>query len=884
MEIFKIRNLSFTYPKREETALNEVNLSINQGEFVTVCGKSGCGKTTLLRLLKPALSPFGRIEGEILFCEKVLNDYSQREQAEKIGFVLQNPDNQIVTDKVWHELAFGLESLGFSTPEIRGRVSEMAAFFGIEEWFYKNVSELSGGQKQLLNLASVMVMQPSVIILDEPTSQLDPIAAQEFLQVLKKINLELGTTIIISEHRLEETFPVSDRVVVMDNGKIIADDTPKCVGEILRELNNDMYDALPSPMRIWSRVENDLECPVSVKEGRSWLREYSKTHTLNYENQDLEYAEKEEVAVELKNVWFRYDKNSCDIIKNTELKIFKGEIYAVLGGNGVGKTTLLSLISGSNTPYRGKVLINENPISEISGLYSGVLGVMPQDPKSLFAKKTVKLELMEMLSDCKMETAEKEEKIKQIAKLCRIESLLDYHPFDLSGGEQQRTALAKILIRRPQILLLDEPTKGLDAGFKKIFAEILRELTENGVTVIMVSHDIEFCAEYAHRCAMLFDGAITSQGMPKEFFSGKSFYTTAVSRMTRNILPDAVLVDEVVSACGGKPLSREQKSVLEYAFKEDESIRPEKIESDKGKKVKNHPVLGVIFSLLFLACCYLQFGNSLSVDITYIHLISMIMLGLAVGCFIPKRKSKIQNIQQPIKDRKLTKQNLVSVLTVLVAVPVTIFIGVFYLGDRKYYFISLMIIFEILIPFFMGFEGRKPQIRELIIISVLSAVAVAGRTAFYMLPQFKPVAALVIIAGVCFGGETGFLVGAITAFVSNFFFGQGPWVPWQMFAFGLIGFLSGILFRIGLIRGKKTSLSVFGFIATLVIYGGIINPSSLLMMQAEINAEAVISSYVMGFPFDLIHAVSTAFFLWFISEPMIEKMERVKSKYGLIGN
>lgn len=271
-------------------------------------------------------------------------------------------------------------------------------------------------------------------------------------------------------------------------------------------------------------------------------------------------------------------------------------------------------------------------------------------------------------------------------------------------------------------------------------------------------------------------------------------------------------------------------------------------------------------------------------DITYIHLISIIMLGLAAGCFIPKRKSKIQNIQQPIKDRKLTKQNLISVLTVLVAVPVTIFIGVFYLGDRKYYFISLMIIFEILIPFFMGFEGRKPQIRELIIISVLSAVAVAGRTAFYMLPQFKPVAALVIIAGVCFGGETGFLVGAITAFVSNFFFGQGPWVPWQMFAFGLIGFLSGILFKIGLIRGKKTSLSVFGFIATLVIYGGIINPSSLLMMQAEINAEAVISSYVMGFPFDLIHAVSTAFFLWFISEPMIEKMERVKSKYGLIGN
>ena len=219
---------------------------------------------------------------------------------------------------------------------------------------------------------------------------------------------------------------------------------------------------------------------------------------------------------------------------------------------------------------------------------------------------------------------------------------------------------------------------------------------------------------------------------------------------------------------------------------------------------------------------------------------------------------------------------------ILFLIPLTIYTGIFFFGDRKYYFISLLIIIETMIPFCMAFESRKPKARELIIISVLCAIAVAGRAAFFMIPQFKPVVALVIIAGVCFGGETGFLVGAVSGFVSNFFFGQGPWTPWQMFAFGIIGFLAGILLKIGFLKKTRTSLCIFGFLATFIIYGGIMNPSTIIQTQVNLNFKMIIASYLSGAPFDLIHALATAFFMWFISEPMIDKLERIKVKYGLV--
>ena len=831
MESFKIQNLSFTYPNRENQTLNNINFTVKQGEFVTLCGKSGCGKTTLLKLLKPSLAPFGATEGTILFENRLLSSYKAKEQAALIGFVMQSPDNQIVTDKVWHELAFGLENLGVSTPEIRTRVSEMVSFFGIESWFHKKVTELSGGQKQMLNLASVMALHPSVLLLDEPTSQLDPIAAQEFLQTLGKINRELGTTVILTEHRLEEAFPLSDRVIVMDNGEIIADDTPRRVGEILHRENHEMYLALPAPMRVHGAVDNTLSCPMTVREGRIWLENISKQITLHPELIPEAQPQRESLhtVVEIKDAWFRYEKNAPDVIKGLNLSVGKGELFAIVGGNGTGKTTALSLIAGLQKPYRGAVFIKGKSLFKTKDLHRGILGVLPQNPQSVFAKKTVYLDLLEMLDESELSKAEKAARVQEAAALCRIDDLLDSHPYDLSGGEQQRAALAKVLLNTQEILLLDEPTKGMDVQFKTEFADILKNLKAKGVTVVMVSHDIEFCAEYADRCAMFFDGNIASVGSPREFFAGKSFYTTAANRMARTRLLNAVLVEDIITACSG--------------------ALPQKPSSKVGT---NKP-----------------------------HKEGMEKTAAKELTALRKKERGTEMACQPKKARKLSKRALISVALILLAMPLTIYVGVRFLENRKYYFISLLILLEAIIPFCVMFESRKPRARELVTLSVLCALAVAGRTAFFMLPQFKPVVALVIIAGVCFGGETGFLVGAVTGFASNFFLGQGPWTPWQMFTFGIIGFIAGILFKHGFLRKTKTSLSIFGFLATFLLYGGIMNPASVIMWQNTITRNMILSAYLAGVSFDIVHALSTAFFLWILSAPMLEKLERVRVKYGL---
>ena len=876
MESFKVENLSFSYPNRTEKALDNVSLTVNQGEFVLLCGKSGCGKTTLLRLLKPTLAPFGDLSGTILFNGRLLADYDAKEQASSIGFVMQNPDNQVVTDKVWHELAFGLESLGYKQTEIRTRVSEMASFFGIQSWFYKKVTELSGGQKQLLNLASVMAMQPSVLILDEPTSQLDPIAAGEFLKTLEKINRELGVTVILTEHRLEDAFPMADRVIVMDNGKIIADDVPNEVGKILKSNNHDMYEALPTPVRVHGCIKSSLPCPLTVRDGRIWLEEYAKENVLNTAIIPKDKTQdKADAIIELNDAWFRYEKEMPDVVKKFNLSVGKGEFVCLVGGNGTGKTTALSLISGLNTPYRGDVKIKGQSISKIKNLYDGLLGILPQNPQSVFVKKTVYLDLMDMLSDKKLSAEEKEQKVQKISLLCRIENLLESHPYDLSGGEQQRAALAKILLIEPEILLLDEPTKGMDAHFKEEFADILLNLKANGVTVIMVSHDIEFCAEYADKCALVFDGSITSVDTPREFFKGKNFYTTSANRMARTRLSDAVLAEDIILACGGTVEKSERKSRHIELHKAPNKIKPQK---EKMKKLTPARIIsGSIFALLFVLTTIISY-----LGLYPLAIFSVIEFAAMCISFFPQKNIGIEVIQVPKSDRKLTKRAIVATFLILLLIPLTIYVGVFFFGGRKYYFISLLIILEAMIPFFMVLESRKPKARELIVISVLCAIAVTGRAAFFMLPQFKPVVALVIIAGVCFGGETGFLVGGLTGFISNFFLGQGPWTPWQMFTFGIIGFVAGILFKKGFLRKTKASLCIFGFIITIVIYGGIMNSASVIMWQNKINWDMIASAYIIGVPFDLIHALGTAFFLWFISEPMIDKIERIKIKYGLV--
>ena len=553
MAHFKIENLSFSYPKREHKVLDNINLEIHKGEYIVLCGSNGSGKTTLLRHLKSVLAPHGTTEGEIYFEGALLKDVSLRDQSSKIGYVMQDPDAQIVTDKVWHELAFGLESLGCDVRTMRMRVAEMASYFGIQSWFHKNVAELSGGQKQLLNLASVMAMQPEVLILDEPTSQLDPIAATDLLNTVRKINLELGTTVIITEHRLEEVFHAADRVVLMEKGRIIACDSPRNIGESLGSTDSDLFCTLPSTMQIRYRVGGNLPYPLTVREGRQWLSDTFKNIEIKYDSIDtaMPSEETEKPVLELKEVWFRYEKDMPDVLKGVSLKLKEAKIHAIVGGNGTGKSTALKAICGICKPYRGKVKVFGKDIGKYksSELFENCLAMLPQDPKSLFVKKTVQEDLEEMFTGKKLTKEEIEQKVSDVAKLCRVEHFLDSHPYDLSGGEQQRAALAKVLLCNPKILLLDEPTKAIDNSFKAKFAEILKDLTAGGVTVLMVSHDVEFCAKTADEVSMFFDGGITTTNTPNRFFSQNSFYTTAANRMSRHIFKNAVNNEDVIELC-----------------------------------------------------------------------------------------------------------------------------------------------------------------------------------------------------------------------------------------------------------------------------------------------------------------------------------------------
>lgn len=576
MNCIEVKNFSFQYPKESHAALYQVSMEVEEGSFVVLCGKSGCGKSTLLRQFKSVLASHGEKKGEILYGGQNLEDVDLRTQSAEIGYVLQNPDNQIVTDKVWHELAFGLESLGYDTPTIRLRVAEMASYFGIHSWFLKNVSELSGGQKQLLNLASVMAMHPKLLILDEPTSQLDPIAASDFLETVRKINRDIGTTVILTEHRLEDVIPWADKVYVMDKGRMIADGTPNEIGEQLRTMGHDMFLSMPAPMQIYAGTNSSLRCPLTVSQGRRWLSEELETKGIKIKkegNQEetakkkssifeklaalKKEPEKEIPEIRIKDVWFRYERDLPDVVKGLSLDIKKGEIFAVVGGNGTGKSTAMSLIARIRFPYRGKIYLEGKEIGKYSDddLYHGFLGVMPQNPQSLFVKKTVKEDLYEVIDGKRERKSEaypiemkKKDAVEGIVSLTRLEGLLERHPYDLSGGEQQRLALAKVLLLRPKILLMDEPTKGIDNHYKKELGEILRKLSEHGVTILMISHDVEFCAQYADRTGLFFQGNVVTSEESKKFFAGNNFYTTAANRMARNYFPNAVTVEDVVKA------------------------------------------------------------------------------------------------------------------------------------------------------------------------------------------------------------------------------------------------------------------------------------------------------------------------------------------------
>lgn len=550
MEVIKIENLSFAYPECTHQAIDNISMSVNEGEFVLICGKSGCGKTTLARQLKPVLRPKGVTSGEVYYRGRRMDELSEYEKAAAIGYVMQDTDTQIVTDKVWHELAFGLENLGLDNATIRRRVAEIANYFGINEWFGKKTCELSGGQKQILNLASVMVMNPDVLILDEPISQLCEVAANEFLHLIKRINEELSTTIIMIEHRLENIYHMADRVAVMEDGRLIAYGNGRDVAGQIME--NEYYEALPAAAKIYKElgVESD-SIPLNVKEGRRYISGIvCSSGEINHKGTTTHNAQRKknifksghsqkEVALKLREVYFRYEKNGKDIIYNLGMEMKKGSFNVILGGNGSGKTTLLSVIAGIYKPYRGKVK-----------LYGNSVGILPQNPETLFIKDTVYEDLRMAVSNSEYKKNDMQDKIiADIADRLDITGCLDRHPYDLSGGEKQRAALAKVLLTKPDILALDEPTKGFDFFHKKKLGALLKGLSHEGITVLMVSHDIEFAAEYADVCMMYFEGDIVCSGTPYEVFAGNRFYTTAANRIAGNYFEGVLTKEDVIREC-----------------------------------------------------------------------------------------------------------------------------------------------------------------------------------------------------------------------------------------------------------------------------------------------------------------------------------------------
>jgi energy-coupling factor transport system ATP-binding protein len=539
MAHIELNNVTFSYPNVSEPAIRNLSLKIEKGEFVVLFGASGSGKSTLLRLLKKEIQPYGNLSGEIL-----INGQSAIEtegQASDIGFVFQDPENQVVAEDVLHELVFGLENIGLSTAEMRARVAEMVHFFGVESLLQRNTHELSGGKKQQINLASVLLMQPNILLLDEPTAQLDPVSSRELLDLLKRINDEFGMTIILAEHRLEEVFTLADQIIMLEKGQVQIGGSPKQVLKDVWDSANKAY--VPSIPALFFSMDGHGSVPLTVKEGRNWIR--NSAQSIKKEVQRSNHKSLGNEVFQVKKIIFRYDKKADFILKELDFSLKEGEFYALLGGNGSGKSTLLKVLAGLLTPEHGKINLVEKPLKKYKcNEISKIVGYLPQNPKQFFIEDTVEKEIQNTIIQWGITNRNE---IHLIIKELDIGHLMSSHPYDLSGGELQKAAIACLLIRKPKILLLDEPTKGLDPISKQDLVKILFKLKSEGVTVLISTHDVEFAAQNATKCGMMFQGTITSEDVPENFFHGNFFYTTMFQRLFREISTSSV--KEEVNQC-----------------------------------------------------------------------------------------------------------------------------------------------------------------------------------------------------------------------------------------------------------------------------------------------------------------------------------------------
>lgn len=920
MEIFSLRQLSFRYPECSKAALDQIDLSIKQGEFLLLCGLSGSGKSTLLRLLKPQMAPAGSLQGELRYRGRVLVDLSPARQAREVGYVGQSPENSLVTDKVWHELAFALESLGERPEKIRLRVAEMANYFGIQHWFHKSVNELAGGQKQILNLAAVMTTDPSVILLDEPTSQLDPVAAVEFMDMVGRVNQDLGVTVVLADHRLNEPAALADRIAVLHEGRCVMAEEAADAIQKLAVVEHPMLAAAPAAARLWAcmqKLETDVakrpmatdvsqpaitdasRPPITVGEGRRWITEYlaacqaaslqtneegsgtappradervseAAPPRADDETGETASAQADDVAsmraarnrdiaaLRFDELWFAYEKNKPTVLKDLSFELRSGEIVSLMGGNASGKSTLLQLAAGILKPQRGRILIKDQDLAGLSDRqrYAKTLAWLPQTPAALFQTNSVRAELaaaaglpLGLLSVAKEPAGEGGPGTAacEIVIKLGLAELLDRHPFDLSGGEQQKLGLAIVLLKRADILLLDEPTKGIDRQATAVIADLLRAEAKRGAAILIASHDVDFNAAMADRCLLLFDGGIQSEAEPHEFFKGNKFYTTAINRIIRPWFPEVITVEEAAAA-----LLAQDKTGINDAG--DGSGPDGNGVGGSGSDVSDAGESG--------------FGGNDA--------------GESGG-----DGNKTGDPGKGSAETGFSGRGYVGVAGRLrqaawLLLPLTVVAGYYLFGERRYFLISILLIIEALGLFALRFEKKRPPAREIVLIAVLCGAGVAGRLALYMIPQFKPVTAVAVLSGVTLGAEAGFMVGSLSMFLSNILMGQGPWTPWQMIAMGLIGWLAGKLFykRHGREQIRRLPVTVFGGLATFLIYGLIMNSATVLITQNQPTPGMFLVFIAQGLPFDLVHAGATVLFLWWLTEPFAAAVQRIRIKYG----
>lgn len=758
--IVSIRGFSFAYPGSEgEPVLDGISLDVAPGAFCVVTGPTGCGKTTLLRCLKPELAPAGIRRGsiEVLGCELTVGGgqagtMDPRRSATDIGFVMQDPAAQIVCDTVWHELAFGLESIGMSQPEMRRHIAEVAHFFGIEPILHASTDALSGGQQQLVNLAAVLALRPRLIVLDEPTAQLDPNARRQFLFLLERVNRELGITVIMSTHLPEATEPYATQAL-------------------------ELGDPVPAAER------TKLAAQLAPR-WNAWEQRHGSAR-----------ADADSLAVATRDLHLRYDRGAPEVLRGVDIAIERSCVHAIVGGNGCGKSTLLKALAGILRPQRGRV----------DNACAARQAYLPQDPKTLLVCDTVAEELHEWQE----RVGYRSDDVRRIVDRLGLAGREEQHPFDLSGGQQQKLALAKLLLCGPELLFLDEPTKGLDPSGTAEVIRILRSLANEGRAVVLVTHDLDVAFAVADEVSLLFDGEVACTEPARTFFEHSLLY---------------------------RPHDRAR-------------LYGELLERGDGEKASGTPE-----------------GDDSR----------------------PSHGAETPTVQ-PAPDRSDTvcpkpqrRGSLLVEALALTAVPIAL-VAAGLTGFSQTALLSFAVVIAALAVFFTSYEKGGARLREVMPTVVLAALAAAGRILFAAVPSVKPVSAIAIIAGVALGRRSGFMVGALAALVSNFFFGQGPWTPWQMYAWGLVGYGAGALAQTGLFGSEGSGLRsrlggiallVYGFISS-VAYGWILNAWSVLGFLHTGLGFNLLAVYAASLPFDIAHGIATVVFLAALYIPWRRKLKRI---------